>query len=290
MDIKHIFIVGAGRSGTKFIMNILNNSRFIHIAPEIHYFSSLTHNGFLKNLKRTIKESKQFTIEEVIYCLSHCNPFGTYWKRNFNFPKEEILEWFREKDLNEKSIYEFLIEQDYIKENINKPNLKYIGEKTPLNIFHVRKLFKWFPEAKILFIQRNPLEVLSSEVNKDYKPDYPLNKSNLFYPYGLVIYVMVIWFMAAIIAIYNLINHRNKFFIISYKYLNLQIEESVQQITEKIDIPYTKDLCNVKKVDSSYSKGEKSYWQPPKAIILLYKIFLSLIYRILDKLSLNSNH
>lgn len=290
MDVKHIFIVGAGRSGTKFIMNILNNSQFVHIAPEIHYFSSLTHNGFLKNLRKSIKKTRQFTIEEVIYCLRYGKHFGTYWKRKFNFTREEILEWFKEKDINEKTIYEFIIEQDYIKENINKPNLQYIGEKTPLNIFHVGRLLKCFPEAKIIFIHRDPLQVLGSEVNKDYKPDYPFKKGNPLYPYGLMLYVMTVWFLAAIIAIYNYLNHRNKFIIISYKYLNLHIEKSVQQITNKIAIPYTEDLCNVKKIDSSYSEDKKSFWHPPKAIILLYKILLSPIHSILNKLSLNFNH
>ena len=88
--------------------------------------------------------------------------------------------------------------------NIEK-DIKYIGEKTPLNIFHIRRLFKWFPNAQILFIYRNPIDVLRSEVNKKNKPDYFLAKDNPLYPYGLVVFVFFEWLLAALIALYNVL-------------------------------------------------------------------------------------
>lgn len=153
----------------------------------------------------------------------------------------------------------------------------------------MRQLFKWFPEAIILFIHRNPINVLKSEVNKKNKHDYFLSKDNPLYSLGLVIFVFFEWFFAAIIASYNKVIHKDKFIVISYEHLSFYKTSSVQKICSALEIEYEEDLCEVEKIGSSYSDGKKKeYWYPSKWIVLLYTIVLQPLHGRLNRVSLNN--
>lgn len=291
MDMKHLFICGAGRSGTTFLWKILNKSPSVNLATEIHYFSSLYHNGFLRNFKKLRHKTNRVKLDNVIDCITRGNHFGMYWEKNRYFPQQEIRNYFINRSLNDKTIYEYLIQHDLLASGKNHTRIKYVGEKTPLNIFHTKRLFKWFPDATMLFIFRNPIDVLRSEVNKKNKPAYPLRKGNLFYSCGLMIFVFFEWLLVAVIALYNKAIHKKKFIVISYEYLTSRQESTVYGICSAIGIEYSLDLCEFKKIGSSYSaSGEKSYWYPAKWIVLLYTVFLNPVRRILNRVSLNAKH
>ena len=284
---KYLFIVGAGRSGTTFIWAILNKSPSIHLATEIHYFSSLYHNGFLKNFKKLKRRIQKPTVDNVIHCLQNGSHFGDYWQRNPYFSAQEIKEYFTDRCLNDKNIYNYLFEHDIRVKGKDKNLIKYIGEKTPLNIFHLRRLYKWYPDAFILFIYRNPVDVMRSAVNKEHRPDYPLKRNNLLYHYVIVLFVFFEWLGSALIALFNKSVHKEKFMIISYEQLVSHRQSTVKRITSALNIEYSENLCEVKKIGSSFSAGQKrSYWYPPKWIIFFFRLFFYPAYRLLNKISL----
>lgn len=284
---KYLFITGAGRSGTTFLWRILNRSPSIHLATEVHYFSSLYHDGFLKNFKKLYQKSQKPTINDVAHCLQRGNHFGDYWERNPGFPANEIEKYFTNRSLNEKNIYSYLFEHDIHVKRKDKNLIKYVGEKTPLNIFHLRKLYKWYPDAYVLFIYRNPIDVLKSEANKPYKPDYPLKRENPLYSYGLVIFVFFEWLSAALLAVFNKMVHKEKFIIISFEQLASNCKSAVRIMTSVLKIEYSEDLCTVNKIGSSFSRGEDmSYWYPPRWIVLLYSLFLHPLRILLNRVSL----
>ena len=288
---KHLFITGAGRSGTTFLRKILDNSPLIHLATEIHYFSSLYHRGFLRNFSEMKRKTKAVSIENVINCIQAGNHFGMYWQKNRHFPQNEIHKYFSNKRLDGKNIYEYLLEHSLQASGKNRKKIKYLGEKTPLNIFHTRQLLKWFPEAIILYIHRNPIDILRSEVNKKNKPDYFLSKDNPLYPYGLVIFVFFESLLAALIALYNNTVNKNNLFVISYEQLSSHQKESLLKICSAIDIDYNESLCEFKKIASSYQGGKaEMYWYPPKFVYLIYRFLLNPLSGLLDKVSLNNQH
>ena len=285
---KYLFIVGAGRSGTTFIWRIFNNSPQVHLATEIHYFSSLYHNGFLKNFKKLKRKIQKPTVDDVIHCLQNGNHFGDYWQRNPYFYDQEIKEYFTDRSLNEKNIYNYLFEHDIRVKEKNKNLINYIGEKTPLNIFHLRQLYKWYPDAYVLFIYRNPVDVMRSAVNKEHRHDYPLKRNNFFYHYGIVLFVFFEWLGSALIALFTKLVRKEKFMIISYEQLVSYRQPTVKRITSALNIEYFANLCEVKKIGSSFSGSkERLYWYPPKWIVFFYSLFLSPIYKMLNKVSLN---
>lgn len=131
--------------------------------------------------------------------------------------------------------------------------------------------------------------MLKSEVNKRNKPDYPLNKENTLYVYGLVVFVFFEWLLAAVIAFCNKAMHKDKFIIISYEFLTSRQELTVYRICSAIGIEYSAGFCEFKKMDSSYSTvGKKPHWYPPKWIVLLYTLFLSPLGCLLNRVSINN--
>ncbi|MEW6331327.1 MAG: sulfotransferase [Pseudomonadota bacterium] len=283
-----LFVVGAGRSGTKFLMNILNNSEHVHLAPEIHYFSSLMHDGFRKNLRRKHGKKPEYRIEEVVDCLRSGRNFGTYWRRKNEFPDPEIETWFRDRRVDDKGIYEYIVRHDSVASASGKRRLRYLGEKTPSNVFHIGTLLDWFPDAVLLFMYRNPVDVLKSEVNKGFKPDYPLSKSNPLYAHGLVVYVFAVWLLAAVIALFYKARNRDSIHFISYDYMAGNVEDVAQRLAGKLDIPYLPSMCQVEKVDSSMAQAAPgNLWTPPSWIAWLYRITLFPLMAKLDRRSLH---
>lgn len=271
MKVKHLFIVGAGRSGTTFLWRILNNSPEVHLCTEIHYFSSIYHKGFLKNFKKFRNRTNILNERELFYCLTQLDHFGMYWLKNPYFKIDEIKNYFTNKSINEKNIYEYLINHDLNIINKKKKPIKYIGEKTPLNIFHLKKILKWFPDSIILFIHRDPINVLKSEANKENKPDYPINKSNFSYNYSISLYVFIEWLLSSIIAIRYKYIKKNNFFLISYDSLISSTDKIISSLCSKIDIRFRKELYYVEKIDSSYNrKSIKSIWMPPFIIKIFF--------------------
>ena len=151
MKLKHLFICGASRSGTTFLWKTLNNNPTVNLATEIHYFSSLYHNGFLSNHKKLKIKNEQITLDDLLNSFTKGKHFGMFWELDRSFTAQEINRYFSNRELNEKNIYQFLMEHDLSKKNKPRTDIKFIGEKTPQNIFHIKRLFKWFPDAMILF-------------------------------------------------------------------------------------------------------------------------------------------
>lgn len=287
---KPLFIVGAGRSGTKFLMNILNNSPFVHLAPEIHFFSSLIHAGFRKNLRKACGTKKQYGVGEILECLCRPDNFGTYWRRQNEFSERGLREWFQDKPTEDRNIYQFIIQHDYLRRVSGKPRLKYLGEKTPSNIFHVGEILGWFADATVLFIYRSPLDVLKSEVNKGHKPDYPLKKSNPLYAYGLVAYVFLEWLLAAVLALAHRHRCPNNVVFISYDFMNHDVQGVIRRVAGILDIPYAPEMCQVEKVDSSLSgDATDAVWTPPRWIAWMYGAFLSPIMMLLDRRAVHND-
>jgi hypothetical protein len=285
--IRSVFIVGAGRSGTKFMMNVLNNSDSVHLAPEIHYFSWLFHAGFRKNLRKAYKRvNGEYDLNDVVSCILNGEHFGTYWRRDNGFSEAEIRKWFEGRKVSEENIYKFLIDHDAAR-NRAADQLLLRGEKGGSNVFHLKELFEWFPEARVIFMYRAPLDVLKSEVNKGSKPDYPLSKRNPLYAYGLVPMVFLIWALGALNALRYARRHPQIYFV-SYEQMASALDEVARTLASACGIAYSEELCKVSRVDSSFGSSEgKAYWNPPAWVRGLYRLFLDPLRKQLDRKSVH---
>ena len=173
---KPVFILGLPRTGTTFLQNLLfRNDQFRHL----HYWEQVavgpqpTH----KNLKDNyiIKSSVSFvdnlkTIAPEFFIAHEINPYGPeecngLMERNFtsiiyfmfrNIPS--YMEWFQAHDMTETYDY-------------HKQQLQFLGYhfskkqwvlKAPVHLFFLKYLFKTYPDAQIVHLHRDPLEVIPS--------------------------------------------------------------------------------------------------------------------------------
>lgn len=142
-----IFIVGMPRSGTTLLTSMLSAHPRITIAPETHYFSYWTRQYKSLNLV----SPKDF--ELFWQSLSSSQRFS-YFGIDANKTRERIL---AKGPPSHQHILSGWLEE--YANNVNKPRW---GEKTPLHYQSLDHILTWFPNARIIWMLRDPRAVAAS--------------------------------------------------------------------------------------------------------------------------------
>jgi hypothetical protein len=176
MEEPPVFIIGFWRSGTTLLHNLLCRDPKAAYTTTFHVVfphSTVTQAWWLKKLTNlllppdrpfdNVSMDMDFPQEEE-YGMAALQPYSFY--NIFNFPKD-FERIFREEFYTEKydpvklnkwwSSYKKLIR----KAMINTGGSRYIS-KNPCNLARIEMLLKAFPEAKFIFIYRNPYKVAES--------------------------------------------------------------------------------------------------------------------------------
>lgn len=180
---SHLFIVGASRSGTSLLRNCLDCSDQVGLAGETHFlggirsarshFSYLTGerpterfrpdspwvcSGLARQLAQKYDVHTDTGVRGVVDFL--CKPERSFWCHSIDhFDKSVIIEKLLESDRSCRSIFSLIMETYAGDKTV-------WGEKTPAHIHWVPTLLKWFPEAKIVHILRDPRAVFLSQRRK----------------------------------------------------------------------------------------------------------------------------
>lgn len=142
-----IFIVGMPRSGTTLMSTILSAHPSIAISPQTKFLT---------------KWMRQYPDLDI----SQPRDFQMFWEyfsqgKNFShigIDSEATLSRILEADkIDYYSIFDAILQEYAIKMK------KYrFGEKTPSNYEHVDLLLKWYPQARIIWLVRDPRAVTAS--------------------------------------------------------------------------------------------------------------------------------
>lgn len=256
----YIFIVGVGRSGTKYIKNILSSHPEINISVETHFFSKFAHNGFIKAADKIGDMQKDENVKELVGMMFSKKIFGSFWKSGHLIDREKIQTEFLASDRKYSSFFKIILEAD--KEKHNKT---IAGEKTPSHIFHVDELMEWFPSAKVLHIVRNPKAVLASDIKKEVKPDYPLKKTNPFYNIGIFFTVFYSWSRAATLDDVYKKKYPENYLSMRYEDLIKDHENKVRELCLFLNVEFNPAMLNPPVTGSSFEgkagkKASKSYF------------------------------
>jgi len=151
MNNKFIFLISQPRSGSTFLQRILHEHSEISTVGEPWMLLPIFHNNF--DLEITTK-----TKYNELFANSAIAEFQTN-NSNFNTIKQESLLNFYKKICN-----------DILKEQ----NATLFLDKTPRYYYIINDLLKYFPDAKIVILSRNPLDVFNSIINTWVKTKYSL--------------------------------------------------------------------------------------------------------------------
>jgi hypothetical protein len=158
MNPRYVFVVGSGRSGTTLLVRCLNRSDDIHILDETHFLGHLFRSGLRQDIAKFGSLENDRTVSQVVDYL-YAVPYrgGGYWQWLLeNVGKDRFLTGLLESDRSERAFFQFLME-------LQSQDEPVLGEKTPGHLNHVPTLLRWFPDAAIVHIIRDPRAVYVSE-------------------------------------------------------------------------------------------------------------------------------
>src|SRR5688572_9166151 len=153
------FIVGMPRTGSKIYMNLINAYTEINISPEIQFrMPAWIRGDFMDVTRREVGDLQDDAdLARVADLVFSGRYFGTYF-RNIGGDKQHLARLFKESDRTPKALFEALLRFDA--ERRNRPR---IGAKFPVHIACASELLQWYPNARMIHLNRHPLAIYSSQ-------------------------------------------------------------------------------------------------------------------------------
>lgn len=148
-----VFVVGFPRSGTTLMRYLLNDHPQQAIAPETHFlvhFVPKYRNCSLSNPGDLHAFWTDFTSSE--------------WFPRFGLEARDIYNCASADDASFRSLFRALLR--VYAASTGKPR---IGEKTPEHYEHLATLLSWFPNARVVFLLRDPRAVIASYLHIEQK-------------------------------------------------------------------------------------------------------------------------
>jgi hypothetical protein len=266
---KYAFIVGLPRTGTKLMMNVLENTqdRDCNITPENFFLGRVLRPGVRQKLKQFGDLSIDSNVQRLVEAMYAGKFFGAYWDRLLNgrlaVDKDVMLERILDSDRSDKAIYSVLLE---VHANVTEKSI--LGDKSGPHLYHVPTLLEWFPEARVVHTFRDPRAVLASEHKKllakqqrriDRLKEAGKTGQAIFLKLteplsslGIVLYITVAWLYAV------RLHHKYKklypqnYYLSKFEDLVSQPEQSIRQLCEFLNIEFHPNMLNPPQIGSSY--------------------------------------
>ena len=174
-QVKPIFVCGYIKSGTSLLISLLDNHSELFAFPE-EMFLFYKFNDL--EIKKKIKVSDfwdYFFSDIQIQRFYGGVQKGVFGNVDYNYVDGEKFEQLcrkRTKDIqlikgNEKILFETIF-ITFINV-INKSDTKRWVEKTPTNERNFEKWYEWYPQAKFIYLKRDPFEVYAAIKRKREK-------------------------------------------------------------------------------------------------------------------------
>ncbi len=249
---NRIFILGVGRTGSQMMMNVLNKHSKIFIDNEINFLlrfkrdivSEVKKIGDLKNDDNVLR------LVNILYSDKIRRDYPIMGK----IPKEEFKEKFLSSDRSLKSLFALIID---LKADLE--NKEISGAKFPVHFSYLTLLHSWFPEAKIIFLTRDPRAIYASELEmkkrRTYESQFPIRDKSPFYRLAVMSYVIVQWIWAQ--RIYFKYRKKYNLYLSKYEEFVQHPEVSIKKICNYIGVDYEPSMLDIMVQDSSHEKEKK---------------------------------
>jgi hypothetical protein len=154
MNYNYIFLLSMPRSGSTLFRLLLNNIDGVVALPETFFFVFLDNN---KHLKLSNPEQKKHLLKNWV---------NYYTTRRIISNLSVLEENLNQKVTKYQDILDITVAQ-YIEEN-NLQNVKWVVEKSPPHIFFQNQIKQLYPNAKAVYLLRDPRAVAGSMLNKTW--------------------------------------------------------------------------------------------------------------------------
>lgn len=237
MDIKiekPIFIIGVGRSGTTLIQSMLNAHQNIAFTPETHFIRNYLGN---KEVRKKVRNNNYTFLKNKI------NDDKSLDKLNLNYNR--LIDNLKQKEFGLEGLYKGIL----LKYAESK-NKDFIGDKDPKNIEYLHDIKKYFPDAYIIHIIRDPRDVMLSRMKAEWSKGRPL------------------WVHALTYRAQMKKGRRDgeqlfgdNYFELSYENLIEYPEEILTNVCDFLNINYDKNMLKFNQKADEIIKGEEKKWK-----------------------------
>lgn len=205
-DVKPIFLLSLPRCGSTLVQRILATNQHIASAAE------------------------PWLLLPFMYAL---RTDGVYSEYHHQVTVPAIKDFLKELPNGDDDYYEALREfatNLYRRAATHKPDARYFLDKTPPYCLIAPEIVKAFPDAKFIFLWRNPLAMVASFIESFHNGKWTLNDSKPFLFKGF----------ERILEAYEQVKDRA--IAIQYEQLLLDPETSVRRMTDFLEIDYRPDM------------------------------------------------
>lgn len=159
-----IFIVGCPRSGTTLLRTIIASHSRMIVSPESHFFNYW------------LKEYGHLNLNDESEFQRFWQDFSTSQRlAYFDLEPNELLAKLNlQKTRSFKAVFELLMAEYAAMKH--KPRW---GEKTPAHYDYIETILDWFPDARILWLIRDPRAVVASLLKVEWASHY--SYANAYY-------------------------------------------------------------------------------------------------------------
>lgn len=206
------FIVGIGRSGTTLLMSMLNAHPDIQATPEVNFFNFFYHS---------FKNKREFTENDISIVTDYIKSYKANNSSGFDFDFDSFS---KTHNSSFKNLYESFY-ANFLYGGVKK-DCTYFFDKNPINSFYLKEILKTFPNAKFVFLTRDPRATyLSIKQKKNTKSSNVYFNSYRWYYYNLQVFSFI-----------NL--HPDKIFILKYEDLVLNTENELKRMANFFGFNY----------------------------------------------------
>lgn len=152
-----VFICGTSRSGTSLLQAALEKNPAVAIAGETHYFDDLRVALGADGLRAPLDDARRMRVENYFLALSH-RPFGHEGDPEKGWMQRAALRTRAEALGGDVDDYF----EAFCREWGARADRTIWGEKTPRHVFRLVEMLRRFPNAKAVFMLRDPRAVVAS--------------------------------------------------------------------------------------------------------------------------------
>lgn len=210
------FIVGIGRSGTTLLMSMLNAHPDIQATPEVNFFNFFYHS---------FKNKREFSDKDISIVTDYIKSYKANNSSGFDF---DFVSFNQTHNSSFRNLYESFY-SNFLYGGVKK-NCSYFFDKNPINSFYLKEILETFPNAKFVFLTRDPRATyLSLKQKKNTKSSNVYFNSYRWYYYNIEVY--------RFIKLYP-----EKTFVLKYEDLVLNTEDELKRMAIFFGFKYNEKM------------------------------------------------
>ncbi len=266
-QMKHVFIVGLPRTGTKLAKNVLHSCPSVccRISQETWFFGDLFRPGVRKDLQGFGDLSDDTNVRRWVEYMYSGALKHTYWRvlRKREFADRE---WFERRllasDRSEQAVYSAILEASLVSaDEACRAKEPILGDKTPGHLYHVPTIMQWFPDARVVHTFRDPRAIMASEWKRlvSEHGGRPIGRCvSLIRSLAVAFYVSVTWLHAVRLHRRYRDEYPGRYYLSKYEDLVSRPEQSIQRLCAFVGIQYAEEMLVPGMVGSSFGVRKES--------------------------------